>query len=80
KGLVDLGGKLQRIGADLTRIDDVLNYPAPSPDAAPLLGTADRPKLTGAIDIRGVSFGYSKLDPPLITDFDLSVEPGRRVA
>ncbi len=80
KGLVDLGGKLQRVGADLTRIDDVLHYPAPVPSGPPLLGTADRAKLTGAIEIRGVSFGYSKLDPPLITDFDLTVEPGRRVA
>ena len=37
-------------------------------------------KLSGRIEIKGLTFGYCKLDPPLIEEFDLSLEPGARVA
>ncbi|MGD1864570.1 MAG: NHLP family bacteriocin export ABC transporter peptidase/permease/ATPase subunit [Phormidesmis sp.] len=37
-------------------------------------------RLSGEIDIRELSFGYSPLDAPLIEDFNLSIEPGQRVA
>ena len=37
-------------------------------------------KLSGRVELTGVTFGYSPLDKPLIQDFSLVVEPGRRVA
>ncbi|MCQ4162823.1 NHLP family bacteriocin export ABC transporter peptidase/permease/ATPase subunit [Roseomonas sp. GC11] len=57
--------------------------PAPSPDQAPALpflpaGRGQR--LSGALSLRGVSFGYSPLEPPLIEGFDLELVPGARVA
>lgn len=78
--LVNLGAKLQRVGADLTRIDDVFNYRPRLATRSPTLTIAHRTKLVGAISITDVSFGYSRLDPPLIRDFNLTVAPGRRVA
>ncbi len=38
------------------------------------------PKLEGHLEIRGLTFGYSPLEDPLIRDFHLTVRPGRRVA
>lgn len=38
------------------------------------------PKLSGRLDLKDITFGYSKLDPPLIERFNLSVKPGARVA
>ena len=43
-------------------------------------GTRRPTKLSGRVELRSVTFGYSPLDPPLIKDLSLTVEPGRRVA
>ncbi|MDP9120505.1 MAG: NHLP family bacteriocin export ABC transporter peptidase/permease/ATPase subunit [Acidobacteriota bacterium] len=79
--LVGLGSQLQMAEGDMNRLDDVLRYPAlePPQPAAPL--PAGMPvRLAGRLELRGVSFGYSRLDPPLISMLDLTLEPGSRVA
>ncbi|MDR3331073.1 MAG: ATP-binding cassette domain-containing protein, partial [Synergistaceae bacterium] len=60
---------------DVKRYDiDRLNYPEHPP--API----GRNKLTGMMEFRDVSFGYSPLEPPLIENFNLTLKPGRWVA
>ena len=39
-----------------------------------------RPKLDGRLELRGVTFGYSPLEKPLVEGLDLALEPGQRVA
>ena len=39
-----------------------------------------RPKLDGRLELRGITFGYSPLEKPLIEDLDLTLQPGQRVA
>ena len=81
--MVDLGGTLQEASGDLARLDDVLSAPADLPPARggeeddPL---AAAPKLSGRLELRNVTFGYSPLDPPLIDGFSLTLRPGSRVA
>jgi NHLM bacteriocin system ABC transporter peptidase/ATP-binding protein len=80
---VQFGSMIQELQADMNRLDDVLRYPQapeylPPADAAAIdPGTV---KLAGRVELRDVTFGYSPLEPPLIRNFNLTVEPGRRVA
>jgi NHLM bacteriocin system ABC transporter peptidase/ATP-binding protein len=93
--LVGLGATIQTLEADMNRLDDVLRYPvdralaasgetangAPGSDPADAapdeMGTV---KLSGHVELRNVTFGYSPLDPPLVTDLSLVIRPGERVA
>jgi NHLM bacteriocin system ABC transporter peptidase/ATP-binding protein len=80
---VEFGAMLQELQADANRLDDVLKYPQDAQYAAEATAAPEGPrpiKLTGKVEVRGLTFGYSPLDKPLIKDFSLSVEPGRRVA
>jgi len=81
--LVSLGGRLQMVEGDMNRLDDVLRYRLDSTSATsagelPPEGSPVR--LNGYLELRDVSFGYSRLDPPLIEALDLTLKPGSRVA
>ena len=76
--LVNLGETFQEAGTDMTRLDDVLRYPVERlPEAS---SSTAKPKLEGSVELRNVTFGYSRLAEPLLRDFSLKLDPGRRVA
>jgi NHLM bacteriocin system ABC transporter peptidase/ATP-binding protein len=81
--LVTLGSNLQEVEADMNRLDDVLRYPT-DPQAESTeddVGKGARiAQLSGQVDIRDLTFGYSRLESPLIDKFNLSIKPGSRVA
>ena len=76
--LVGFGGRLQQAQADLQRLDDVQRTPA-DPQEEPRLGEAAG-AWSGRLELRHVTFGYSRLDPPLLEDFSLELLPGERKA
>jgi len=86
--LMGLAGKYQEAKGDMARLDDVMRYPldesfnqTSAPDSAAHADTAPaRGKLQGHLQLRNVSFGYSPLEPALIENFNLTLEPGKRVA
>lgn len=81
--LLSFNSQLQTIRGDLNRLDDVLRHPQDVSLAGQETANAafDGPqhKLTGAIDIQNISFGYNP-DMQLIEDFSLELTPGKRVA
>jgi len=82
-GLVSLGSQLQEMEGDMSRLDDVLQYPVDGQTKEDLsAGDTKVPcqKLDGYIELRDMTFGYSRLEPPLIENFSLKLAPGARVA
>jgi len=79
--LVNLGGQLQRVKGDLARLDDVGSHSV-EPTHGPADGAAwtGPPVLSGRLEVCDVCYGYSPLDPPLLTDISLALDPGARIA
>lgn len=89
--LLNFGSTLQELEADLNRLDDVLQNPIDSEvDRMNKAGeitnnqsffiTQDSFQLEGYVELRNVTFGYNRLDSPLIENLNLSLKPGQRVA
>ena len=47
----------------------------PDPESLP-----DSNKLTGEVELRNVTFGYDRSQPPVLRNFSLTIHPGERVA
>ena len=77
--LISAGQSLQEMITQMERVDDVMNY-REDPCFAPREKKGDYEKLTGAIEMKDVTFGYSRLGTPLITNFSLTVKPGQKIA
>lgn len=79
--LISAGQTLQEMRTDMERIEDVMKYPTDvtfenSDDSENI----EYDKLSGNIEIKNVTFGYSRLAEPLIKDFSMSLKSGSRVA
>ena len=78
--LISAGQTIQEMRTQMERVEDVMRYPS-DPNAADAAGAGEEPeKLKGGIELRHVTFGYSRLAEPLIEDFSMDVRPGSRVA
>lgn len=81
KNLLSFGSTLQELEGNLIRLDDVLQNPIHSENHQPELEDSSiAPKLQGYVELRYITFGFSSLEPPLIENFNLAIEPGQRVA
>ena len=93
--LVRFGSTLQELEGNLLRLDDVLDNPidlALDPAqtssseasvvyaAVPNAPTETPFRLKGYIELKDVTFGYSRATAPLIDRFNLTLKPGQRVA
>jgi NHLM bacteriocin system ABC transporter peptidase/ATP-binding protein len=69
---------LQEMRTSMERIDDVME--AKEIEWEERLPDGPIQKLSGQISIRNLTFGYSSLAAPLISDFSLEITPGQSVA
>ena len=77
--LITAGQSTQEMITQMERVDDVMSY---QEDASftPRPKLEEYQKLSGAVELKNVTFGYSRLDKPLIQDFSLTVKPGQKIA
>jgi ATP-binding cassette, subfamily C, bacterial len=85
--LVNFGSTLQELEADLNRLDDVLQNPidqeaeqSTTQENSQQTINNNSFQLQGYIELQNISFGYSRMDSPLIDNLSLSIKPGQRVA
>ena len=79
--IIAAGQSLQEMRTEMERVEDVMQYPMDENfKDAPLDENADYSKLSGDVELKNVSFGYSRLGKPLIRNFSMHVKPGSRVA
>jgi len=81
--LASLGGQLQNAEGEMHRLNDVLRTkldPITESDAPEPEDHDSSARLSGRIEVRNVTFGYSKQEPPLLEDVSLTLEPGQRIA
>ncbi|MYR87032.1 NHLP family bacteriocin export ABC transporter peptidase/permease/ATPase subunit [Streptomyces sp. SID685] len=74
-----VAGRIQDFAADVARLKDVENFQADPLYARGGPGDETR-RLRGHVELENVAFGYSPLDKPLLSGFDLTVGPGQQVA
>ena len=80
--MILLGSVLQSTETQMQRLDDVRRYEIDSLNYPP----ADREmkfpssRLSGEVEFKNVTFGYSPMEPPLLENFNVHLEPGHWVA
>ena len=79
--LISAGQTLQEMRTEMERVEDVMQYPS---DVEFAENSDDEDteydKLSGLVEMKNVTFGYSRLSEPLIENFNLTLKPGSRVA
>lgn len=78
--LISASQTLQEMRSDMERVEDIMNYPEEQIFAEDIKAGEVYRKLSGDIELKDVTFGYSRLAEPLIRDFNLSLKAGSRVA
>lgn len=79
QSFIDSMQTIMEMRTDMERIDDVMDYPEDKVFSEEDKDE-DSQKLSGNIQIKNLTFGYSKLAEPLIKDFNMEVDPGMHIA
>ncbi len=78
--LSDAGARLREMRVNMERIEDVMEYRTDVEYEKEEKQDLCYDKLTGKVELKNVTFGYSRLEPPLIENFTMTLEPGQKIA
>lgn len=79
--LLQAGQTIQEMRVDMERVEDVMEAPDdPVLQHGAECGDKSHAKLTGEVELRHVTFGYSPLGSPTVTDFSMHLKPGSWIA
>ncbi|MCR5491268.1 MAG: ATP-binding cassette domain-containing protein [Bacilli bacterium] len=77
--IINSGQTLQEMRTSMERVDDIFEYPL-DPNVTREIPTQEISKISGTLELKNVTFGYSRLDNPILTDFSLTIEQGQKIA
>lgn len=78
--IISSGQTIQEMRTNMERIEDVMEYEN-DPNFREDLDSDDiSAKLSGAVEVKNITFGYSKTAPPILRNFSMSVGNGECVA
>ena len=77
--IINSGQTLQEMRTQMERVDDVLEYPLDK-NVIREVETDEISKIGGGLSLRNVTFGYSRLDNPILVDFSLEIKQGQKIA
>ncbi len=80
QGFIQVSRIMQEMRTNMERIEDIMQYPTDVKESEPYDENKSYSKLSGEVEMKNVSFGYSPLEKPLIEGFNLTLHPGSRVA
>jgi NHLM bacteriocin system ABC transporter peptidase/ATP-binding protein len=78
--LTNAGQTLLEMRTEMERVEDVMQYKTDEYADRDDDESHEFKKLSGNVEVRNVSFGYSILDEPFIKDFSMNLTTGKRVA
>ena len=77
--IISSGQTLQEMRTSMERVDDVMEYPL-DPNVTREIQTEHITKIKGNLILKDLTFGYSRLDRPVLTNFNLEIKRGQKVA
>lgn len=80
ESLVAFIQRIQTLKADIARVDDILRHPVDENFQETAVQELAQAKLSGRVELENISFGYSRLAKPIVTEFSFSLESGSSVA
>ena len=78
--LVGFVKNIQTTKADINRVEDIVKYPIDEKFDTTLEKRNIKTKLEGLVEMRNVSFGYSSLKPPIVSELSFKINCGSSVA
>ena len=78
--LVAFVQQIQTLKADMARVDDIMRHPVDETFTEKTIREMPQAKLSGDVELKDISFGYSRLAKPLVQDFSFSLTPGSSVS
>ena len=79
--LIQASQQIQEMRTQMERVQDVFKYPLDTEYSdIKALPDEELDKLSGLVEVKHVTFGYNKLDKPILEDFSMRVERGKSVA
>ena len=75
--IIDIYQNFVGMRCEMERVEDVLDCPVDVTDKpAVYKDNSSERKLKGNLELKDITFGYSKLSPPLLENFSMSLKPG----